>query len=265
MSDALKQLVIKTAREQAEAGAHYLWGAAGNTPGQSDGASYRPAHAKLHANVPDVLGAGGTPAYKVNAPVLFAAYVNSSDQGDLPCAGRPVTFTNELGLKLELKKGAGGAFDLKLKDLTDEQKEELKTKASTPDSYRWPRPNDLILNNNQHFSTVWGESCLKKRHFDCIGFVNWCFSTALQKLVHYGIENFTDTTKTKYIGKEIPVKSAQLGDIVTIGAVHIGIVSDRGTAIEAKDKLYGVVEHPLEASKWTQCFRLHNTIWNLGK
>lgn len=90
MSNALKSLVINAARQQAEAGAHYLWGAAGNTPGQRDGASYRPAHAKLHANVPDVLNERMQPEYKVNTPILFAAYVNSSDQGVLPCAGRPV-------------------------------------------------------------------------------------------------------------------------------------------------------------------------------
>jgi len=31
--DAKKQQVIDTAREQVDAGAHYLWSAAGNTPG----------------------------------------------------------------------------------------------------------------------------------------------------------------------------------------------------------------------------------------
>lgn len=262
MSDALKLLVIQTARSQAEAGAHYLWGGAGNTPGQSDGAHYRKSYAQLHANVPDVLDEKATPKYKVNTPILFTAFGDSPDGlGILPCAGRPVEFKKDLALNLPLKTGAGGAFDLKLKDLTDAQKDELKTKAGSAADYRWARPNDFILNNNQHRSTIWGESCLGKRHFDCIGFINWCFSTALNKQVWYGIENFTKGS----VGKEIPVKSAQLGDIVTIGAEHIGIVSEKGTAIEAKDKLYGVVELDLNAGGWTKCFRLPDSMWSLGK
>lgn len=264
MCEALKHLVIKTAREQAEAGAHYLWGAAGNTPGQSDGAFYRKDHVRLHANVPDVLDEKATPKYKVSAPTLFAAYVEDG-QGVLPCAGRPLQFTKELALKLPLKTGPGGAFDLKLKDLTDEQKTELKQKASSAADYRWPRPNDIMTNSNQHRSTVWGESCIGKRHFDCIGFINWCFSTALNKQVWYGIENFTDSAKTKYIGREVSLKEARMCDIVTIGAQHIGIVSEKGTVIEAKDKLFGVVELDLNKGGWTQCFRVHDTMWNIGK
>ena len=267
MSDALKQLVIQTARAQVEAGAHYLWGGAGNTPGQADGAFYRKSYALLHANVPDILDEKIVPKIKVNSPALFTAYaydlVNS--QTIWTCAGRPMEFKNELALNLPLSAGAGGAFDLKLKDLTAEQIEELKRKSGDAAKYRWPRPNNVMNNQNTTIATTWGESCRDKRHFDCIGFVNWCFSTALNKQVHYGIDHYTDPLRTKNVGTEIPVKDAKIGDIVTIKADHIGIVSEKGTAIEAKDKVYGVVELPLAEGKWTQCFRVHPWMWSLGK
>ena len=88
--DALKILAISYAREQVKAGAHYLWGGAGNTPGNSDGAPYRTSYTKLHDNVPDLTTAALENHRKEApyTPMLFAAYANTSDQGVLACSGR---------------------------------------------------------------------------------------------------------------------------------------------------------------------------------
>jgi len=259
--------VIGPAREQANAGAHYLWSAAGNTPGNSDGAFYRPSKVQLHENVPEETSssAGVQPKSAPFTPMLFAGFAHTSDQGTLSCAGRAALVGDlEFALKkFEENKGAGlgPALALKVKDLSAEQIGELQENMLTLDLYRWPRPNGIISNNNNQRSTIWGESCVDKRHFDCIGFINWCLSTGLQKHVHYGIPNFTNGA----VGSAVPVHKAQLGDIVTVGAEHIGIVSENSTVIEAKDPAHGGVESPLDLTRWKQCFRLPDRFWKVGE
>ncbi|HMF57346.1 MAG TPA: hypothetical protein VK619_13465 [Pyrinomonadaceae bacterium] len=260
-NEALKLLVIQKAREQAKAGAHYLWGAAGNTPGNSDGAWYRPSHAQLHPNVPDLEPLtqnrnAAASKHNVHVPTLFAAFVDSSDQGLLPCVGRTVQFPMPLALDA-MDKDKHAAFDLKLKNLTDAQIEEFQRNAGNAASFRWPRPNSALGNNNPHHSTVWGESCVGKRHFDCIGFINWLLSETLNKHIQYGIANYTN----KNVGTEVEVAQAQTCDIVTKGVEHIGLVSDTKTVIEAMDVLNGVVEGAFKPTRWTQCFRLPASMW----
>jgi hypothetical protein len=77
------------------------------------------------------------------------------------------------------------------------------------------------------------------------------------KRIQYGIGNFL----AKTVGTQVPVSKAEACDIVTIGAEHIGWVSENKTVFEAKDVVNGVVEGPLSAGRWTQCFRLPNSIW----
>lgn len=260
---AMRLLVIEEARKQTQMGAHYMWGGAGNTPGQSDGAWYRSDHVKLHENVPNLDDPDQKPAgdsTRIHVPTLFAAYVNSSDQGVLACAGRAAQYTGDMPTSVPAR------FDLKLKNLTPDQIEELAQKSENLDTYRWPRPNGNLYTNDASHSTVWGESCIGKRHFDCIGFVNWCLSTTLQKHVQYGIPNFTgDPAKgVKASFKEVAFSQMRPCDIVTIGAEHIGIVSELRTVIEAKDSANGVVESGFGSSRWKQCFRLEENMWNFG-
>ena len=257
-----KQRLIDRAREQARYGAHYLWSAAGNTPGRKDGAWYRPAKAELHPNVPDLdeylSGNRNTAAgkYRVAAPMLFTAFANTSDFGLLACGGRAGVISAPFAIA-DMANDAK-KFDLKWKNLTDDQIEELIVNGHDPDLYRWPRPNSSLSNNSTHHSTIWGESCLFARHFDCIGFVNWCLSETLNKHIQYGIGNFL----AKAVGTQVPVSSAEACDIVTIGADHIGWVSENKTVIEAKDIISGVVEGPISAGRWTACFRLPKSMWS---
>lgn len=259
--EARKQQVIDTAREQVDAGAHYLWSTAGNTPGNKDGAWYRSLKAQLHPNLPDLDNLGqdrnrAASKFNVHAPMLFAAFADTSDYGLLACTGRAGAVTAPLALAA-MNSNIGEALDLKWKNLTDDQLDELQGNAGDTASFRWPRPNSSLNNNSPHHSTVWGESCVDVRHFDCIGFVNWCLSEVLTQPVHYGIGNFV----AKSVGTAIPLPKAQLGDIVTIGADHIGVVSENGTVIEARDAVSGVVESPFSAARWTQCFRLPDSMW----
>ena len=259
--DQRKQEFIDTAREQADDGAHYLWSTAGNTPGKNDGAWYRPLKAQLHDNVPDLTGIKLSPAriatkYGVHAPMLFAAYASTSDFGLLVCTGRAAAVTTPLALS-DMNANLRKALDLKWKDLTDDQFDELKRNSNRISDYRWPRANSSLRNKSLHHSTVWGESCVDVRHFDCIGFVNYCLSEVLNQHIQYGIGNFV----ARSVGTPISVSKAAPGDIVTKGAQHIGIVSENNTVIEAKDAISGAVEGPFSAATWTQCFRLPDRMW----
>jgi cell wall-associated NlpC family hydrolase len=255
-ADELKQRIIDEARVHSDAGAHYLWSTAGNTPGNKDGAWYRPQKAELHPNLPDLESPGqnrnaAASKYSVHAPMLFTAFANTSDFGLLACTGRAVAINTPLALA-DMNSNISRALDLKWKDLTDDQVQELQRNSSDTSSFRWPRPNSGLNNNSTHHSTVWGESCVDTRHFDCIGFVNWCLTQALGQNIQYGIGNFV----AKSVGQSIPPANAAVGDIVTIGAEHIGFVSENNTVIEAMDATHGVVESTYSAARWTQCFRL---------
>lgn len=254
--------LIKMARLQAEFGAHYLWSTAGNKPGNNDGAWYRPGKAQLHPNVPD-LGESNdknryaaAAKYNVHTPMIFTAYADTSDFGLLACGGRAGMITAPLALA-DMNSNIHKALSLKWKSLTDDQVKELKQNAGDPFSYRWPRPNSSLSNNSTTNSTLWGESCVGSRHFDCIGFINWCLSETLGKPIQYGIPNFL----AKSVGTPIPVAKAEMCDIVTIGAQHIGWVAENKTVIEAKDVVSGVVEGPIGDSPWTACFRLPSSMW----
>lgn len=259
--DELKQAVIDKAREQSDAGAHYLWSTAGNTPGNKDGAWYRQLKAELHPDLPDLAALNGNRnaaavKFNVQAPMLFGAFASTSDFGRLACTGRAVNATGQLALT-EMNANLRKAFDLKWKDLTDDQLTELTTNANVPENFRWPRPNSSLNNASAHYSTVWGESCVDKRHFDCIGFINWCLSEVLNQQIQYGIGNFT----ARSIGNVIPLNTAQVCDIVTIGGEHIGFVTEKNTVIEAMDATHGVAESQFSIARWTQCFRLPDSIF----
>lgn len=259
--DQKKLEFIRTAREQAEKGAHYLWSTAGNTPGNKDGAWYRPLKAQLHDNVPDLTGiklsaAAVASKYHVHAPMLFAAYADTSDFGLLVCTGRAEAVSSPLALS-DMNANIRKALDLKWKDITDDQLEELKRNSSRISDFRWPRANSSLRNSSLHHSTLWGEACVDARHFDCIGFVNYCLSEVLNQQIQYGIGNYIART----VGTPISVGKVAPADIVTIGTEHIGIVSENNTVIEAKDATHGVVEGHFSAAAWTQAFRLPDSMW----
>jgi hypothetical protein len=139
--------------------AHYLWGAAGAMPDQQNGMpgrpgavlSFHPAKHKL-PNKNDIMH---------DVAVCQVSGFNT-------CAGRPLRLTPN-----------GVYITNPLQQLTDEQ---------------WAQENDERSWRTVYKSygtgrkgTILGERCEGVRHFDCVGFVNFCLSTALGESVHHAV------------------------------------------------------------------------------
>lgn len=139
-------------------GSHYLWGAAGATPTEQDGAFYRAGSVNLD-----------TDAKSNDQPSVFAATCDVDDH--FVCAGNFTQFTTET---------AGGytySSDATLTNYLDELRKLPSKLHWYPYKSRFtPR---VVKGKNigaDDKRLVWGEDCRYVRHFDCIGFVNFVLS-----------------------------------------------------------------------------------------
>jgi len=113
---------------------------------------------------------------------------------------------------------------------------------------------------------VWGESCKGKRHFDCVGFISYCYWKATGTPIQLDIKawrqpmagvfkdvyqlnpkwvdpNLEEKDKPKYEGVKIglpPRGKLQDGDIIIKADHHIGYVTSAGQIYEAQDTHLGV-------------------------
>ena len=158
--------------------AHYLWGTAGNVPGQRNGnegggkidsAKLRPY--SLNKTATDQNRAIGV---CLAAQSIFGGY-NS-------CAGR-----------CKIIEADNTFYDSDLdKYVTDR---EVDVRQGTPQTQwegitdvegRWIHPRRVHFQGALSFGgkVVWGESCHGVRHFDCVGLVNYCYAR------HYNGKSF---------------------------------------------------------------------------
>ncbi len=247
----LKQLALKFASKAFEAGSHFLWEAAGDTPGNADGAAYRRGNVKLHPNVPDLSQNQPGPVNPNKPPylpILLAAYVAKTST---VCAGNPISAS----LPYPRNVNAATASNLTLKNVTPQLFAVFKSNLSHPDDWLWPRPDGAVGAPPGQNLTVWGESCAGKRHFDSYGFVNWCLSSALRRTVRFEFIEFTNLVQV------IPVSEVQMGDIVSNGW-GCGLVTADELVIRARE-FVGVILVPIAAERWTRCTRLSDSLWHL--
>lgn len=138
--------------------AHYLWGTAGNTPGQSDG---NPGGGKMSAAV---LRAPSLDRDEKDRDKVLGVCmaVQSRFDGYNTCAGRSRSRTADLEAFLKACKE--------------------KQAAGQTDQTTWPGAPGNLFARKYHFrggtsgNVVWGESCANVRHFDCVGLVNYCYA-----------------------------------------------------------------------------------------
>ena len=223
---------------QAAAGAHFLAGAAGATPGGADGTVSRPGGVIVAPARTDPV-----------APAVFAA--ESATEGSRRCVGR-----------FDARNGgiAGG----RPASFTDTDLIVYLARLASLPADRWkpffrffsPRwSEDARLGGR----VVWGEDCRSKRHFDGPGLVNWCFEQALGPgaAVELDVEAWvTDGSGTDAVPIDDPPRE---GDIVVrrIDGLfkHIGVLAgDR--VVLAEQPSVGVVTRRFSPAGWTTRRRL---------
>jgi cell wall-associated NlpC family hydrolase len=113
----------------------------------------------------------------------------------------------------------------------------------------WPRK--IRVDKEGPAMIVLGESCEGVRHFDCIGFVNYCLSVVLCRRVQHSIGQWRRQTNAEEITQpgNIHPGDIQPGDILIGGNdTHIGFATGDGYVIHAKRAAEGVVQESLSRS-----------------
>ncbi len=235
-------------------GCHYINGAYGATPdGGGDGCPCRPGGVKLIAD-PNRLDPNQNLA-------VFAAEMQIKQY--CVCAGNYYA-SPPLG-----RAGSPTDPDLVsyLQSLKDKPPAEWQNDQFTPRRAFGP-------GNSAGGKLVWGKSCKGIRHFDCVGFISYCYWKASGNVVQLDISawrnpkmggavfNFRPEKEPDGKTERPAKKPAGLmdGDIIIKADHHIAFVSAQGTIYEAQDSHIGVTSSghfSLGApGEWTHLVRL---------
>jgi cell wall-associated NlpC family hydrolase len=94
-------------------------------------------------------------------------------------------------------------------------------------------------------SDIWGDCCIGHRHFDCSGFVFWCYNQAGYNISRLTVRDY------QACDRDITQSALQPGDLCYIGNTHIGIYAGNGRVVEARSHAHGVVLSGLAGRGWT--------------
>ncbi len=136
--------------------------------------------------------------------------------------------------------------------------------------YRWPRyfeDNSDDGSPKVKSGLVWGEDCTGKKHFDCAGFVRYCFRQVLGQNVipPAGMRSVADTvwpsqtSRSPASIRDLDVWPADL--LFDESFTHVGIatghwlltgygVTDASNAIHCYSATVGVVMTPISETRW---------------
>jgi hypothetical protein len=225
MSPAVGSKVIAIARGLI--GSHYINGAYGATPGRDDGCPCRPGGIKLIAD-PSRLDPAKRPDATKNLAV-FAAEMTIKKY--CVCAGNsgkeiPQTDAGLVAYLASLKGNPPATWPNYRGDLT-------------PRRAFGPGPGGDVGGK-----LVWGKSCSGIRHFDCVGFISYCYWKATGAVVQLDISAWRtpNTAGTVYDLKAGKAPATLIdGDILVKADHHIGFVDAQGTIFEAQDTDRGVL------------------------
>lgn len=225
-SHARRVQLVTTA--QSQIGAHYLMGATGGIPDIcAPLVWYFQSRVEMYPNT-----------FTRQRPVLYAARTRLSR--DFFCAGRSDIYTQSLSApKPRVHPVPNNAEEL--------------NRAGNPNNFLWPRTSESMGG-----PIVFGESCLNKRHFDCVHFVNWCVSCVLGRPVQKSIDQWFEESRHVLPGAPDPMiarlgqGAAQVwvGDIeISRANGHIGlltgdIVTPQQHMVHAQSTGFGVRQTP---------------------
>ncbi len=111
---------------------------------------------------------------------------------------------------------------------------ENKEHQSSPEKYRWKR------------ESVYGEACEGKRHFDCGGFVSYCYHQACPEVTYPGPAS---NLLTAAYGWRSVTKDEVKGGDVAYRPGHVGICTSSTEAIHASSREMGIKKGSLGSFK----------------
>ena len=237
-----RETMIRIAREQI--GAHYIFGGFGNKP------DFQDPHC-----IPNRYGRRVRLLPNENDTIYAASTVLGGNQKI--CCGRRSqvaawqTYTGEVP-----------------PDPTSEQR---SAGIESAQNVSFPRPDD-----EPGATTIYGESCVGKRHFDCLGFLSWLIWRTSGRFVNHKVKTWSTqnpagtTTIHGFVhNRPETYQGLRPGDILIRYRVpqdgiigHIGVVSGRNTVIHARGKNLGVQETPISAIRWDFAGVLHRSYLN---
>jgi hypothetical protein len=280
LTDSVRLAIVKFALDQEAAGAHYLWGSAGEIPDTTDSPTASNSRKAVFME-PSRL----TPSN----PSVMAA--KATDGGAHVCAGR---YHN-------IKGGGGRTFSPADRDLIDY----LKSLGGIPEASWQPfcgkfTPR-IMSGSTVETEMVWGEQCKGIRHFDCVGFINWCFSMGSNSQYQYSMAQYanydvevikdentdaplldekgkarTEVRGINQAGGTVPSKvisgwvvtdrqnqtrtmmndpEVKPADIV-LRPGHIGLCTGAGEVVHASQAIDGVIRGPYKPAGWSYRIRL---------
>ena len=210
--------IVQLARRQV--GEHYLWGGRGEIPGGGTACSLPSRNVRM---APD--------SFDPRAPIVRTAF---HPVFDASCAGRWGA------------KPGGRPFNPRDTDLIGYlEQQKFKPPESVQDYFGFT-PRRVSGGHYTDTALVWGEPCDGKRHFDCVGFLNWILSNALGSAFVWDISDYRE----KYASRSFEVVAEHFnaqshgllpGDIAVSGTEHIGFVVSPHELVEAMDARHGVV------------------------
>ena len=234
-------------------GSHYINGGYGATPGQMNGCPCRPGGISLicdqaHLNIP--LNLNNRPS---NLAVQAAAMTIATKFGVRysVCAG---SYTRTGGR-------IGSEGEPALTAFLDERKG--VPVASWPSTTGQLTPRRAFgpgaKGGDLGGVLIWGESCEGKQHFDCVGFVSYCYWKATGKVIQLEISAWASGIVGKVFDLAVTKPTPMDGDIIIINPHHIGYVCADGTVVQSQDTHIGVtVSSPgaFKPAEWTHLVRL---------
>jgi hypothetical protein len=259
MTPDLDSKVIAVARSLI--GSHYINGGCGATPGASDGCPFRPGGIALIADPGRLNPNMVSPANRNLA--VFAAEMFIKDY--CICAGNYTSFPG--GRTASPTDDDLVNYLATLKGQPTESWENFYEQY-TPRRAFGPGPGGGLGGK-----LVWGQSCKGIRHFDCVGFIAFCWWKASGNALQLDISAWRrpDSSRTVYNlrtttddqGNDVapnPPASLMSGDIIVKADHHIAFVDSNGAIFEAQDTDLGVrsTGHFSAGSpgEWTHLVRL---------
>lgn len=230
-----KTQAVLTAKARSLVGSHYLTGAAGATPGNTDGAAYR-------------RGEVGMAPLKFDPKSACILAAESNILGHSICGGRWAVFGRD-----------ARPSDWDLTHYLEEQQEKYKKSGAVEPYYKYYSPR-LTKTKGSVGQLAWGEDCRKKRHFDCIGLVNYLLSAVCDISKSYKEKGFSaDIQQHKGSTRRVALDApAEAGNILYKRMVsadgsshdHIGLLLMDGSVIQAEQTSVGVTLKPYQGTGW---------------